>query len=100
MKALLNLFKLRIGVAIALAAAAGLVVQDGKSPGIAASAMLVLAVLVASAAAGAFNQYVEVDLDRRMSRTQGRPFVTGVLDTYSLEPVMNFGAAVGQSAPP
>ena len=80
MKALLNLFKLRIGVAIALAAAAGLVVQDGKSPGIAASAMLVLAVLVASAAAGAFNQYVEVDLDRRMSRTQGRPFVTGVLE--------------------
>jgi protoheme IX farnesyltransferase len=42
--------------------------------------VLVLAVLVASAAAGAFNQYVEVDLDRRMARTQGRPFVTGVLE--------------------
>ena len=80
MKAILNLFKLRIGVAIALAAAAGLMVQDGTSPGTAASAILVLAVLVASAAAGAFNQYVEVDLDRRMSRTQGRPFVTGVLE--------------------
>ena len=79
MRAILNLFKLRIGVAIALAAAAGLTVQGGKSPGTAASAILVLAVLVASAAAGAFNQYVEVDLDRRMSRTQGRPFVTGVL---------------------
>jgi protoheme IX farnesyltransferase len=79
-RAILNLFKLRIGVAIALAAAAGLLVQEGKAPGTAASAILVLAVLVASAAAGAFNQYVEVDRDRRMSRTQGRPFVTGVLE--------------------
>lgn len=80
MSALLNLFKLRIGVAIALAAAAGLAVQDGGSPGTAASAVLVLAVLVASAAAGAFNQYMEVDLDRRMARTHDRPFVTGVLE--------------------
>ena len=34
---------------------------------------------LASAAAGAFNQYVEADLDRRMARTRGRPFVTGAL---------------------
>ena len=40
---------------------------------------LVLSVLVASAAAGAFNQYVERDLDKRMARTRGRPFVTGAL---------------------
>jgi len=79
MREILNLFKLRIGVAIALAAAAGLVVEQGNSPGKAASITLVLAVLLASAAAGAFNQYVEVDLDRRMARTRGRPFVTGAL---------------------
>jgi protoheme IX farnesyltransferase len=79
-RALLNLFKLRIGVAIALAAAAGSAVQKGASPGVGGAMVLVLAVLVASAAAGAFNQYVEVDLDRRMARTQGRPFVTGVLE--------------------
>jgi protoheme IX farnesyltransferase len=78
-KALLNLFKLRIGVAIALAAAAGIAVQKGTLGGT-GTLVLVLAVLVASAAAGAFNQYMEVDLDRRMSRTQGRPFVTGVLE--------------------
>jgi protoheme IX farnesyltransferase len=78
-KHLLNLFKLRIGVAIALAAAAGLAVQAGSSPGSAATVILVAAVLVASAAAGAFNQYVEVDLDRRMARTRGRPFVSGAL---------------------
>lgn len=79
MSALLNLFKLRIGVAIALAAAAGIAVQKGSSPGGLGASVLVLAVLVASAAAGAFNQYMEVDLDRRMARTRGRPFVTGVL---------------------
>ena len=79
MKAILNLFKVRIGVAIALAAAAGFAVQPGSSPGKIASVVLVLAVLIASAAAGAFNQYVERDIDRRMARTQGRPFVTGAL---------------------
>lgn len=39
---------------------------------------LALSVLVSAAAAGAFNQYYEVELDRRMKRTQNRPFVTGV----------------------
>ena len=78
MKAILNLFKLRIGVAIAFAAAAGIAVQGGR-PEWGAATILVLAVLVASAAAGAFNQYVERDLDARMKRTRGRPFVTGTL---------------------
>ena len=78
MKAVLNLFKVRIGVAIAFAAAAGLAVERGSTS--AGSAVtLVLAVLFASAAAGAFNQYVERDLDTRMVRTSSRPFVTGAL---------------------
>lgn len=79
MKQILNLFKLRIGVAIAFAAAAGLAVQRGPGPGFYPALVLILAVLVASAAAGAFNQYVERDLDLRMERTRGRPFVTGAL---------------------
>ena len=79
MKAVLNLFKVRIGAAIAVAAAAGFAVERGASPGFAKAAALVLAVLFASAAAGAFNQYVERDIDARMARTHGRPFVTGVL---------------------
>jgi heme o synthase len=79
-KAILNLFKLRIGVAIAFAAAAGLAVQQGMKLSFPEELTLVLSVLIASAAAGAFNQYVEVDLDRRMSRTRGRPFVTGALE--------------------
>ncbi len=79
MRNVLNLFKLRIGVAIAFAAAAGLAVERGAGLAPGRAALLVLAVLVASAAAGAFNQYVERDLDARMRRTAGRPFVTGAL---------------------
>ena len=79
MRQVLNLFKLRIGVAIAFAAAAGLAVEAGRAPGALAAAVLVLAVLMASAAAGAFNQYAERDLDARMGRTRNRPFVTGAL---------------------
>jgi heme o synthase len=78
-KAVLNLFKVRIGVAIAFAAAAGVAVERGDSLGVGRASTLVLAVLFASAAAGAFNQYVERDIDARMARTHGRPFVTGVL---------------------
>ena len=78
-KAILNLFKLRIGVAIAFAAAAGLAVQGGARPGFFQSFVVIVSVLIASAAAGAFNQYVERDLDRRMARTRNRPFVTGAL---------------------
>ena len=79
MRAVLNLFKVRIGVAIALAAAAGLAVEDGTHLSLLNSFVLITAVLVASAAAGAFNQYVERDLDVRMARTRNRPFVTGQL---------------------
>ena len=78
MNAFVNLFKVRIGAAIALAAAAGLAVERG-SVAFSQGMIVVLAVLVASAAAGAFNQYVERDLDLKMTRTKNRPFVTGTL---------------------
>jgi len=39
--------------------------------------VLGVATLVASSAAGAFNQYYERDLDAHMRRTRARPFVTG-----------------------
>lgn len=75
---LLNLFKLRIGVVIAFTALAGIAVTPGH---LATWKIIVigLAVLLSSAAAGAFNQYVERDLDLKMQRTQKRPFVTGTL---------------------
>ena len=73
-----DLFKLRIGAAISFAALAGMAVTPGALAGW-KIAVLGLAVLVASASAGAFNQYVERDIDARMQRTRRRPFVTGAL---------------------
>lgn len=76
---ILNVFKLRIGIAIALTALAGFAVTPGAPLSLWQVAVLGLAVLLASSAAGAFNQYVERDLDARMARTRTRPFVTGGL---------------------
>lgn len=79
----LSLFKLRIGVVIAITALGGVAVQPGAGPGWAAVAALFGCVLLASAAAGAFNQWWEVDLDRTMRRTRGRPFATGALQPHA-----------------
>ncbi|HEX6142842.1 MAG TPA: heme o synthase [Geminicoccaceae bacterium] len=76
-RALLSVFKLRIGVAIMLCALAGVAVAPGPAPAAWQTALLALAVLLSSASAGAFNQYVERDLDANMKRTRLRPFVTG-----------------------
>jgi len=74
-----DLFKLRIGLVIGFTALAGLAVTPGQGPAAWRAALLVLAVVVSSAAAGAFNQYVERDIDARMARTRRRPFVSGRL---------------------
>ena len=73
-----NVFKLRIGIVIAFTALAGIAVTPGPALAAWQVFLLGLAVLVSSASAGAFNQYYERDLDRRMARTQRRPFATGV----------------------
>tara|TARA_R110000787_G_scaffold181008_3_gene293067 strand:- start:1239 stop:2111 length:873 start_codon:yes stop_codon:yes gene_type:complete len=77
LKELYGLFKVRIGFAIALSAMAGVAVTPGLSLPVWQIVVLGLTALGASAAAGAFNQLVEVDLDARMARTRRRPFVTG-----------------------
>lgn len=74
-----DVFKLRIGLVIGFTALAGLAVTPGAAPAGWRVALLALAVVVSSAAAGAFNQYVERDIDARMARTKRRPFVTGRL---------------------
>ena len=73
-----DLFKLRIGVAIGATAFAGMAIAPGVVDPLCAVGV-VLAVTLASAAAGAFNQYVERDIDREMKRTRNRAFVTGRL---------------------
>jgi protoheme IX farnesyltransferase len=75
---LLDLFKLRIGVTIGATAAAGLAIAPASIEPLRGLA-LVLGVTLASAAAGAYNQYAERDLDRAMRRTRHRAFATGRL---------------------
>ncbi len=70
-------FKPRIAVAIMLSAIGGMAVVDGASPGLLQLGLLAIAVFLAAGSAGAFNQWVEADLDARMKRTANRPFVTG-----------------------
>ena len=74
-----DVFKLRIGLVIGFTALAGMAVTPGTGPHYLRLALLALAVVVSSAAAGAFNQYVERESDARMTRTQRRAFVSGRL---------------------
>ena len=73
--------KVRLGFLIMACAMAGLAVSPAAGGGgeLTAWQVLVLGVatLLSSAAAGAFNQLWERDLDRDMQRTRERPFVTG-----------------------
>jgi protoheme IX farnesyltransferase len=69
--------KVRLGFLIMACALTGLAVTRGDDLGAWQVLVLGLATLVASSAAGAFNQYYERDLDARMKRTFSRPFVTG-----------------------
>jgi protoheme IX farnesyltransferase len=98
---LFGLFKLRIGFAIMLCALGGVAVTPGDAPPAWRVAVLALAVLLSSASAGAFNQYVERDLDARMQRTRRRPFVTGVYRAGRAWPLLITGlllAAVAAAA--
>jgi len=79
----LGIFKLRIGVLIMVTALAGMAVVPGGSVTFVQALALALCVLLSSAAAGAFNQFVEADSDRRMPRTRGRAFASGALPRSS-----------------
>lgn len=76
-KDVISIFKLRIGVTIMMSAVGGVAVTPGPLPDLWRVALLGLAVFMASASAGAFNQWAEADLDRQMKRTAGRPFARG-----------------------
>ncbi|MFA7400876.1 MAG: heme o synthase [Sideroxydans sp.] len=79
-KQCINVFKLRIGVVITLAALGGMAITPGASLSSWQVLILSLAVMMASAAAGAFNQYYECDIDAKMARTEKRPFVNGYFE--------------------
>ncbi|HRY05505.1 MAG TPA: heme o synthase [Hyphomicrobiaceae bacterium] len=90
-----SILKLRIGSFVALAALVGIVTAGGGMD-VGRAAAFTLAVLGASGAAGAFNQYFERDTDRLMARTHARPFASGVLKEGAIWPV-SFAALLGVS---
>ena len=79
LRTIAGVFKLRIGVVITFTALAGLAVSGGPALSLAQTVILTLAVLISSASAGAFNQFVEADSDRLMARTRSRAFASGAL---------------------
>jgi protoheme IX farnesyltransferase len=83
-RTVLGIFKLRIGVLIMISALAGLAITPGPAIGAVQGLVLALSVLVASAAAGAFNQFYEAQADRLMARTRGRAFASGALSASPL----------------
>jgi protoheme IX farnesyltransferase len=78
-RTVLGVFKLRIAVLIMTTALAGVAIVPGGQASLVQVLVLALAVLVASGAAGAFNQFVEADTDRLMARTRRRAFASGAL---------------------
>lgn len=79
LKTVLGLFKLRIGFMIMITALVGLAVTPGPFIGWVKVFTVAWTVLLASASAGAFNQYYERDTDHLMARTRRRAFVIGSL---------------------
>ncbi len=72
-----TLLKLRIGVVMMLTALAAMMITPGPQLNAFEVLVLAFAILASAGSAGAFNEYVEVELDRRVARTCNRPFVTG-----------------------
>ena len=74
---IVSVCKLRIGFAIMITGLAGLAITPGPLPEPWKILLFSMAILLSSASAGAFNQFIERDLDATMKRTRNRPFVTG-----------------------
>lgn len=96
---LATLFKLRIGVAIALSGLGGLVLAAQGWPVPLDLVIFLLALLIAAGGAGAFNHWFDRDMDARMGRTRQRPFASGRLSPSVIWPSlfmvqMLFGSAL------
>ncbi|MCV2367051.1 heme o synthase [Roseateles oligotrophus] len=98
----LSLFKLRIGGFISITALVGFAVSGkGQDLTLIQVTVLALSVLLASASAGAFNQYAEAEGDRLMARTRKRPFATGAIPrrpAWLLLMALMLALAVGSAA--
>jgi protoheme IX farnesyltransferase len=79
LKLIYHTAKVRLGFLIMACALAGIAMSPGDELAPWRVLVLGLAVLTSSAAAGAFNQLYERNLDSQMKRTKTRAFVTGEL---------------------
>ncbi|NNE61819.1 MAG: UbiA family prenyltransferase, partial [Woeseia sp.] len=77
LKLIYHTAKVRLGFLIMACTLTGVAVTPGHSLSAMQVLVLGIATLVASSAAGAFNQFYEHEIDARMTRTRSRPFVTG-----------------------
>ncbi len=73
----LPLFKLRICSLITFSAIVGLIAAESFSAG--KMAFLIIATMLASASASAFNHYFDSDIDSVMKRTKRRPLPSGAV---------------------
>lgn len=85
---LATLFKLRIGVAIALSGLGGLVLAAPGWPAPLDLVLFLLALLIAAGGAGGFNHWFDRDMDARMGRTRQRPFASGRLSGSLVWPTL------------
>jgi len=76
----LPLFKLRICSLITFSAVVGLISAPSGNISISSISFLILATMMASASASAFNHYFDTDIDSVMKRTQTRPMPSHQID--------------------
>lgn len=76
-KNFLSIFKIRIGMLISFSAVVGYIVAEKGTPSFPRIFLLAILTLMASAGAGAYNQYYDRDIDAVMKRTDNRPLPSG-----------------------
>lgn len=76
-KKFIPLFKLRIAFLITFSAIVGALSAGGKDVAVKNMLLLTLAMMMGSAGSGAFNHYIDRDIDTLMGRTRKRPLTTG-----------------------
>jgi len=76
-KNFLSIFKIRIGMLISFSAVVGYIVAEKGTPSFPRIFLLAVLTLMASAGAGAYNQYYDRDIDAVMKRTDNRPLPLG-----------------------
>jgi heme o synthase len=91
----LALTKPRIIALLLLTTVASMLVADPSDPSLATILWTMLGGYLAAGGAGAINHYLDRDLDARMSRTAGRPLVSGRIEPWH---GLAFGIALGALA--